>query len=130
MSNPYQNILMDHYKYPRNRRSLAAPDFSGQQENVNCGDRVCFSGRICPKTDQFVELAFEGVGCVLSQAIASLVSEYLTNKPLALLAQLDEVAYLEGLIGTALGPTRLKCALLPLEALRAGVLLYHTQKGA
>jgi len=116
---------MDHYRFPRHRGRVDNPDFVSQELNPSCGDAVCLSGRF--EGDALIAVAFEGTGCVISQAAASLLMQACHGKPRAYLASLTKELMVE-LVGIELGPTRLKCALLPLQALHQGLAMY--QKGA
>ena len=69
------------------------------------------------------DLKFTGSGCVISQATASLLGEHVRGKKIETVQSLDKVAVLS-LIGISLGPTRMQCALLPLEALQQGINEY------
>lgn len=117
--NMYQQELLDHYYNPRNRRVLASPDFCSSEHNPSCGDRVSVQGRL---HDNFVtELCFQGVGCVISQAAASLVTEKYQNSSVDLILAINQDAMFD-LLGMSLGPTRVKCALLVVRALKQGIL--------
>ena len=122
MLNLYQEALMDHYRHPRNRGQLARPDFKSGQFNPSCGDKVSFQGSI--EGQKLTNLAFEGSGCVISLATASILTEQVKNRSLADILNLDK-DFILGMIGIDLGPTRLKCALLPLEALKTGIKNYQ-----
>ena len=74
-----------------------------------------------------IEIRFQGEGCVISQAAASLLTEQTVQKPLSLLETLNK-DFMLTLVGIPLGPTRLRCALLSLEALHEGLALYRAQK--
>lgn len=117
----YKELLMDHYKHPRNYGTLDNPDFSLQEYNPSCGDSVSFQGNI--KNNTLLEVRFSGKGCVISQATASLLSEYSKGKPIDEILALTKDNVLH-LIHMELGPTRLKCALLPLQALQEGIIHY------
>lgn len=118
MNNLYQEILMDHYKHPRNRITLDHPDFSSMSHNPSCGDSVQFEGMI--RNGIIEKLAFQGVGCVISQAMASILSEKLTGKTATEIQSLEK-DYVLVILGMQMGPTRLKCALLPLQAIQSAV---------
>ena len=118
MNNLYQEILMDHYRHPRNRESLESPDFSSMSHNPSCGDSVQFEGMV--SNGCIEKLAFQGTGCVISQAMASILSEKLVGKAMSEVQLLDK-DYVLGILGMQLGPTRLKCAMLPLQALNEGL---------
>lgn len=124
--NLYRERLMDHYRHPRNKGRLENPDFTSGQFNPSCGDSITLDARVQDGTIK--EISFEGKGCVISQATASLLTELAKGKTLVELLHLDETAMLE-LVGMQLGPTRLKCALLPLEALQEGIKNYQ-KKGS
>ena len=114
----YSDVLLDHFRHPRNYGSLAAPDVSYESFNPLCGDRI----RIELKLTQTVitEARFKGDACAISTAAASLLTELITGTQLEAVAALSDdqlVAALESNIQ----PARLQCALLPLEALRAGL---------
>jgi len=121
MLNLYQEILMDHYRNPRNNGMLAQCDFRAEQRNSSCGDEVLFMGIIAQNA--LCEVAFSGKGCVISQAAASMLSELVKNKTLDDILALDNND-LVAMLGMELGPVRLLCALLSLTALQNGVREY------
>ena len=117
----YKELLMDHFQNPRNKGRLENPDFAIAQYNPSCGDKIAVEGVV--QDGILTQLAFEGSGCVVSQATASLLSEFCIGKPI------DEILGLEKedltkIIGMQLGPTRMKCALLSLMAIKDGILEY------
>ncbi len=114
----YQEIILDHYRNPRNRKVVEQPDFTSTQHNPSCGDSITWQGRV--SGGRVIAVGFDGAGCVISQATASLLSEAVLTKSLEEIVGLD-AAFITALIGISLGPTRLKCALLSLEALKDGV---------
>lgn len=116
--NIYQEELMDHYRYPRNKGELESPDFCSELKNPSCGDEVQIKGMMRNGTIETVY--FSGKGCVISQATASMVTEACKGK-MADEVLLWGVSFIQGLVGISLGPVRLKCALLPLEALQQGL---------
>jgi len=116
--NLYQEELMDHYRNPRHRGVLPAADFSSAEHNPSCGDSVSFQGSI--SAGVISSVAFEGKGCVISQGAASMLADFCKQKSVAEVVALDK-AFVISLIGIPLGPTRLKCALLPLQALQQGL---------
>ncbi|MDP3889530.1 MAG: iron-sulfur cluster assembly scaffold protein [bacterium] len=123
MENLYQAILLDHYRNPRHRGVLEKPDFSSGSTNPSCGDSVSFQG--CVEGDLITAVAFTGSGCVISQATASLLSEYVLNKTLSQIMMLDK-DFIVSMIGMPqIGPMRIKCALLPLQALQVGIAQYQ-----
>jgi nitrogen fixation protein NifU and related proteins len=121
MLNLYQEILMDHYRNPRNNGVIEGADFSAEQRNSSCGDEVLCTGIIT--NDTLGSVLFKGKGCVISQATASLLSEYVQNKSLTALLALDKDD-ITAMIGMPLGLVRLQCGLLPLMALQNGIRDY------
>lgn len=124
MTKLYQHQLMDHYRNPRNRGALEGPDFKSGVFNPSCGDSVAIEGVI--KDHVITHLVFQGSGCVISQATASLLTQAVRGKAVHEVVLLDR-NWIMRLIGIELGPVRLKCALLPLEALHEGIRQYQTR---
>ena len=114
----YSDILLDHFRRPRNYGSLPAPDISNEQYNPLCGDRI----RIELKIDRSTVSAarFKGDGCAISTAAASLLTELITGKNIADLSQISDTQLVSAL-ESDIQPARLQCALLPLQALREGL---------
>ena len=124
--NIYQERLIDHYRNPRNRGTLPQADFATGQYNPSCGDSIALQANV--SNGVVAQIMFEGSGCVISQASASLLTEYTLGKTLEELLAFDTDAFLK-LLGISVGPTRLKCALLSLHALHKGIQDYM-QKSA
>ena len=124
--NLYQEELMDHYRNPRNRIILDNPDMTSQEHNPSCGDSVAFQGIV--QNGMAIKLAFNGTGCVISQGVASMITQLCTDKSLQYIALLDK-EFIITMLGIPLGPTRLKCALLPLQALQQAIEYYKNNKG-
>ncbi|MGB4966315.1 MAG: SUF system NifU family Fe-S cluster assembly protein [Microgenomates group bacterium] len=123
MSSIYQEIILDHYKSPHNYGELSDPSCAIHIDNPSCGDKIHLSGTI--KDGILTDVAFTGQGCAISIASSSLLTDYIKGKKVSDLKKLDTSIILE-LLGIELSPNRLKCALLPLEAL--GKLLSNVSK--
>ena len=121
----YQETLLDHYRNPRNVGKLDNPDFSSGEDNPSCGDSVIMEGHI--KNNILTDIHFTGKGCVLSQAAASMLTESCQGKTIEEILALNKDFVLT-LIGMKLGPNRLRCALLPLEALQKGIKMYKDKQ--
>jgi nitrogen fixation protein NifU and related proteins len=121
----YKEELLDHYQHPRNKKQINNPDFSGGQHTPSCGDRIVIEGKI--DNGRMVDLGFGGSGCVISQATASMLTEYCMGKTLEEILTLTKDDVLK-IIGIELGPTRLKCAVLCLEVLQDGIKEYLSKK--
>ena len=117
MEDLYRDNIIDHYQNPRNYGTLEHPDISYEDSNPVCGDEI----RIDLKIDRgrVVDARFQGHGCSISQASASMLTEEIIGKTLEDVKQIDK-QYLLDLLGIPLGPVRLKCALLSLKVLKAG----------
>jgi nitrogen fixation protein NifU and related proteins len=118
MDDLYRELILDHYKNPRNHGVLDPNDFSYEDENPLCGDRLRIDVRL-DDAQRISEVAFSGRGCAISQASASLLSETLIGKSLEDVKRIGKDDILD-LLGIELGPVRLKCALLSLKVLKAG----------
>lgn len=119
MDDLYREVIIDRYKNPIYRGELDPHDYTYEDENPLCGDRIRIDLRVNDH-DEVVEAAFSGQGCAISQASADLLLESVIGKPLAEVKQLTKEDILD-LLGIELGPVRLKCALLSLKVLKAGV---------
>ncbi len=118
----YKEELLDHYRYPRNYGILADAQIATEILNPSCGDQVALQVTI--ENDCLAAIRFQGKGCVISQAAASLLTESSLGKPIEVLEALTKDDML-ALIGISLGPTRLRCALLSLEALHRALAQYR-----
>ena len=118
MDDLYREVILDHYKHPRNHGTLEPHDFSYHDENPLCGDELRIDVRL-DEHQHVKEVAFSGKGCAISQASASLLTESIVGKSLDDVKHLGKDDILD-LLGIELGPTRLKCALLSLKVLKAG----------
>ena len=86
--NLYHQKLHDHYHNSPYRGAVAQADFSSQTHNPSCGDKITISGTI--KENRIDQLRFEGVGCIISQAAASLLCELATGKTVEQSMQLND----------------------------------------
>ena len=119
MDDLYREVIIEHYKNPGYRGHLDPHDYSFEDSNPLCGDHIEITLRVNDQ-GKVTEAAFQGHGCAISQASADLLLESIIDKPLDDIKQLDK-QYVLDLLGLDLGPVRLKCALLSLKVLKAGV---------
>jgi nitrogen fixation NifU-like protein len=119
MDELYREHILDHYKHPRNAGRLEGASLVARELNPSCGDSIELFLKL-DGCDRVEAAAFEGRGCAVSQASASLLTERLKGRPLAEIMALDEKDVL-GLLGIEVGPMRMKCAMLPLRALRSAL---------
>jgi nitrogen fixation NifU-like protein len=119
MDDLYREQIIDRYKNPRMRGTLDPNDYSYEDDNPLCGDEVRIDLRV-DEDDRITEAAFSGQGCAISMASADLLVEMIVGKKLDEVKAMSKEDILE-LLGIELGPVRLKCALLSLKVLKAGV---------
>ncbi len=119
MDDLYRQVIIDRYKNPHMRGELDPHDYSYQDDNPLCGDVIRIDLRV-DDDDTITEAAFSGEGCAISQASADLLTESLIGKSLQDVRNMAKDDVLE-LLGIELGPVRLKCALLSLKVVKAGV---------
>jgi len=135
LSELYQQVILDHSKSPRNFRQLEGANHVAQGHNPLCGDSVTIYLRL--ENDRIQEAAFQGSGCAISKASASLLTEALRGKSRAeveaLFGRVHELVTTGKSAGAGLGklavfagvhkfPTRVKCAILPWRAALAAVV--------
>jgi nitrogen fixation NifU-like protein len=119
MEDLYREVIIDHYKNPQYRGHLDPNDIQFEDDNPLCGDHIEITLRV--DTDgKVTEGRFDGRGCAISQASADLLVESIQGKTLEEVKRLTKQDMLD-LLGIDLGPVRLKCALLSLKVLKAGV---------
>ena len=120
----YREVILDHYKAPRNHGVLEPHDAIAEGQNPLCGDEVTVSVRF-GEGDVIEDVGFEGRGCAISQAATSMLTEMVRGRSATEVATLDKEELLEE-IGIPLTPIRLKCALLGLGVLKVAL---HRAKG-
>lgn len=119
MDDLYRELIIDHYKNPHYRGELDPNDITYEDDNPLCGDHIRIDLRV-DENERVTEAAFSGRGCAISQASADLLVESIVGKSLDEVKALTKEDVLE-LLGIELGPVRLKCALLSLKVLKAGI---------
>jgi nitrogen fixation NifU-like protein len=119
MDDLYREVIIEHYKNPAYRGHLDPHDFAFEDSNPLCGDHLQIEVRVDP-AGKVTEARFDGHGCAISQASADLLLESIIGKSVDEVKSLGKQDILD-LLGIELGPVRLKCALLSLKVLKAGV---------
>jgi len=110
--NIYQEQIMEHFHDPSHHGTLSSPTHSFSADNPTCGDQIHIDMII--KDDMITEIAFNGEGCAISQAAASMLLEKIAKQNVVMLQKMT-AADITGLLGIELSPNRLKCGLLSLE---------------
>jgi nitrogen fixation NifU-like protein len=116
----YRELILDHYKNPRNFGHLDNPDAKTEEGNVTCGDRIVMEITVNGKKE-ISDIRFSGEGCAISQASASLLTERAVGKPVDSLLALKAADIIK-MLGVELTASRTKCAVLPLEVLHKTIL--------
>lgn len=111
----YREEILEHWQNPQNFGVMDKPDVVIDQVNPLCGDEVTFYFKI--KGAKIAGVSFVGNGCAISIASASILSEFIKARPVSFLAKLTGKDVLE-ILGGPVAPARLKCAFLPLEAIK------------
>jgi nitrogen fixation NifU-like protein len=114
----YREQILDHNKNPRNKGTLENPEFTYQDVNPLCGDEI----RIDVQTDgeRVTDIRFSGRGCAISQAAASILTEMVDGQSLEDVKAISRQDLLDEL-GVPISPARMKCAMLGLKVLKAGI---------
>jgi nitrogen fixation NifU-like protein len=118
MDDLYRELILDHYQHPHNHGEIPGADISYEDSNPLCGDKIRIDIQL--KNDVVADIRFNGKGCAISQASASMLTDELMGKSVEDIKKLDKKFILD-MLGIPLGPTRIKCALLPLKVVKAGV---------
>ncbi|MBI3987987.1 MAG: iron-sulfur cluster assembly scaffold protein [candidate division NC10 bacterium] len=118
----YGDIILEHFRHPRNYGTLPSPDIASEDFNPLCGDRIRIELKL---HDGMVEVArFKGDGCAISRAAASILTEMIQGESLERAEGMNQEELLSAL-KAEIRPSRIKCALLPLNALHAGIAAYR-----
>ena len=133
----YRDIILDHYKNPRNKGDLDPATVRVNANNPLCGDEVTITARLSADGDTIEELHFSGRGCSISQASASMMTEQVGGHSVAEAlkainsfkemmlgdggSRAADMGDLEALQGVKKYPVRIKCAILPWNSLLQGL---------
>ena len=123
----YQEVVLDHYRHPKNFGKVDNPDVRSRDSNPSCGDIIEITMRL-DKEERMKDVKFSGKGCAISQAAASMLTEFLKGKKVREVKDLKKEDILE-MLGIPLSGIRLKCALLSLKVVKMGAYQYLGQKG-
>ena len=120
MDDFYKEYILDHYRNPRNFGHLENPTASAEDLNPLCGDKIHMDLSV-GSDGKIDDVRFDGKGCAISQASASMLTESLKGKTLEEVAQLSHDIVLEN-VGIGISPTRMKCAMLGLKVAKSAAL--------
>ncbi len=118
MQEMYKENILDHFKNPRNFGKLSGAQASAKEVNTLCGDEITVELKV--KAGEISDVKFHGQGCAISQAAASILTEEARGKKLEDVQKLQKEDILR-MLGIPISPTRLKCALLALYAIKNAI---------
>ncbi len=121
----YREVILDHYRNPRQHGAVDDADASAEGQNPLCGDEVSISLAFGRDGETIEDIRFLGRGCAISQASTSMLMELVKGKRASDVAAMPKEDLLDE-VGIPLGPVRLKCALLGLATLKVAI---HKSKG-
>ena len=113
----YHEDILDHNSNPRHWGVVSPADIDHEEHNPLCGDRLRLTMKV--EDNKIVDIGWDGDGCAISRASASMLGEMLVGKTLEEARAIRKEDILERL-GIELGPVRLKCALLSLKVMKVG----------
>jgi len=120
MDNLYRDFILEHYREPHNKGTLDPHDLHFADSNPTCGDEMSMTLLLDDTKQLVVDVAFEGRGCAISQASASILTDELREMSVDQLRAIDPRQVIENL-GVPIGPARVKCALLSYKVLQGAV---------
>ncbi|MEO8247148.1 MAG: Fe-S cluster assembly sulfur transfer protein SufU [Chloroflexota bacterium] len=120
MDNLYRDFILEHYREPHNKGVLERYDLAFADANPTCGDELSMTLQLDDARERVTDVAFDGRGCAISQAAASLLTDELRGKTVTDLADLAAADVVRSL-GVPIGPARMKCALLAWKVLQGAV---------
>lgn len=118
MDELYRQVLLEHYKKPKNFGSIQNPDVKHKESNPTCGDVIEMYLSI--KDEKVTDIKFQGSGCVICMASASMLTEFLQDKTINEIKKLDRDNVMD-IINIELDHVRIKCATLSLHAVKNGL---------
>ena len=137
----YREIILDHYKGPRNKGHIERPDVAARGHNPLCGDEVDITMSV--DDGRVADIRFDGVGCAISQASASMLTELIEGKSLSEVERIaglfkemmledgdsvEELGDLEALQGVKKYPVRIKCAILSWNTMLEGMEIFQKSR--
>ncbi len=122
----YREQILDHYKNPRNYGELEEHTFSHLGENPMCGDEIEVFVRLDDE-DRIEYASFQGDGCAISQASASMLTSHIRGMSMEELQELGTDDVLD-LLGIEVTPMRVKCAVLAEKVAQDGAEIYEGER--
>lgn len=123
--NMYQEIILEHYKYPKFKGQIQKPDAYAEDNNPLCGDKIGIQMHV--EGNIVKEVRFSGNGCAISQASTDMLCESVVGKSVEDAAKTSKQDILN-MLGIEISPARLKCALLCLKVMKMCMYNYMGKK--
>jgi nitrogen fixation NifU-like protein len=123
----YREVILDHYQNPHHHGRLEHADATYTDANTSCGDEITMQLQLAPD-GTITDVAFEGTGCAISQASASMLTDQIIGMKADEVLKLGRQDVIDNLGGVQLTPVRIKCAMLGLSVLKAAVYTHAGQK--
>ena len=120
MDNLYRDFILEHYRNPHNKGVLVPHDLHFADSNPTCGDELSLTVQLDDRKERVHDVAFDGRGCAISQASASILTDELRGMSLDDVRDMNPRQLLDEL-EVPIGPARLKCALLSYKVLQGAV---------
>ena len=118
MDDLYRENILDHYRNPRNAGHIEHPSATAEGVNPLCGDELAIELKV--EDGVVTDVRYNGRGCAISQAAASMLSDQIKGRPVGELTGVGKDDVLEEL-GIPLTPIRLKCAMLSVGVLKVAL---------
>jgi len=116
MYDMYQEVILQHYRTPKNFGPLPDANRTGEESNPLCGDHITLQLKVDPASHKISEVRFQGDGCAISVASTSMLTEKVAGLTLEEAGHLTKDDVLQ-MLGIPLSPVRVKCALTGFAAL-------------
>lgn len=122
----YRENILDHFQNPRNFGEMKGASIRHREFNPLCGDEIEMFIRL--SSAKVMDVSFKGRGCAISQSAASMMTEMVKGRTLEEIKGLtrDDIV---GMLAIPIGPVRMKCAVLSLDTLKNGILIYEKYGG-
>lgn len=122
--NMYRNHILDLYKNPLNKGKISDETTAWEEYNTTCGDKIRISIKV--EANKVIDIKFDGIGCAISIASASLLTENLKGK------NIQEIKNMHGedmidILGINVSPARIKCALLGFNTAKKAIEVYDAR---
>ena len=116
----YREVILDHNKHPHHFGAVPKNNAKATLYNTSCGDTITMELYVDVQSKKIVDIGFSGSGCAISMASASMLTDVLMGKSIAAAKKMNTENIIK-MLGTTLTPSRVKCAVLPLEVIQKAI---------